>query len=692
MLQTKTDSLLEELNEGQREVVMATRGPVLVLAGAGSGKTRALTHRIAYLVEQNIARPNEILAVTFTNKAAKEMKERVARLAGESRAKPMAIGTFHGLGVRILREQYRHTKRSAGFTILDAGDSEKLIRQALEKQGLSTKMWSPRQIKHQISRAKNELVSPEVMLTKAAGENEAIAAKTYAVYQQLLAENDGYDFDDLIGETIGLLSAQAQVRDRYRQTWRFLSVDEYQDTNPAQDYLLKLLLNEEKNICVVGDDYQAIYSWRGARVDHILNFESVFPDCRVIYLTRNYRSTNNILTAANAVIAENKEQKHKELWTKTAGGEPVRLIEMPGDREEASFVKNAISRLVDSGAAAGQCAILYRTNAQSRLFEEQFIRYGMPYTIVGGLRFYERAEVKDAMAMLQLTINPRSFLALQRLVKILAAGVGNKTLSRLEEYARANGLPVMAVLGEAEILSDRQRAALTPIYEAWREGRKPGQNNAGEKLQIMLKRSGYYQYLQKLPDKEERAANVEELLNVAAEYKDVASLVEAAALMSDIDEAPETTDRVLCLTLHAAKGLEFDHVFVVGCEEGLLPHRNSFDTPRQIEEERRLMYVGMTRAKKSLVLTRAVYRGVHGELMTQLPSRFLADLPEEVENKEDRDRMMATGDDEEPIYVDNEIGDMVTHAVYGRGVVIEVRGSTVTCVFEGHGVKMITQK
>lgn len=702
------------LNEQQRKVVEAIYGPVLVLAGAGSGKTRALTHRIAHILQNKLSDPENILAVTFTNKAAAEMRERVAQLTGSQEKTPTAISTFHSLGAKILREQYRHLDRTAGFTILDSGDSERMVKQSLDSLGMSAKQWPPKQIRNKISRAKNDLLSPVDIEAGSGSYDDEVVAKVFSKYQRLLAQHDAYDFDDLIAEPIKLLDSAMDVRRVYQLRWQFVSVDEYQDTNPAQDALLKLLLNDDKNLCVVGDDYQAIYSWRGAKVDHILKFEKRYPNCTTIYLTQNYRSTPKIIEAANVIIAENKTQKHKELWTDIKKGSPVQVACLATDYDEAKLIGHAVENYISEGGNAEDIAVLYRTNAQSRLFEEYFVRHHIPYVIIGGIRFYERAEVKDALALLQLWVNPNNLLSLKRLTGVLARGVGPKTIDKLAEQARETGLAPAQLLRATGTLTDRQEAGLAPLKRALLAADELDPETARDILSTLVTVSGLVDHLKRLPDGDERLENIDELLSVAARHKDAGMFLEEAALMSDSDTAKKTDGgqgRVSCMTLHAAKGLEFKNVFVAGCEENLLPHRNSQLSEKDIEEERRLLYVGMTRARESLTLTYASLRSWHGETTPQLPSRFLESLPEGVERLVQPSYSTAgmgsgsftagsshvpiRGNGEnsavkEAVYEEREVGDLIQHPIFGRGVVIEVQGSTVTCVFEGHGMKTIS--
>jgi DNA helicase II / ATP-dependent DNA helicase PcrA len=693
--------ILSSLNEQQQQVVQATHGPVLVLAGAGSGKTRALTHRIAYILQQKIASPHQILAVTFTNKAASEMKERVQQLMRSPEYTPASIGTFHSIGARMLREQAAFHPRSKTFVIVDAKDSERLVRQALKELDLSVREWNPRTLKHRISEAKNTLQSPDDIANASASPADEVLSRVFTRYEALLAKQDAYDFDDLLRVPTDILSRYDNVRTAYQQRWRFLSVDEYQDTNPLQEQLLTLLLGPEKNICVVGDDYQAIYSWRGANVDHILRFESRYPQCHVIYLTQNYRSTPHILEAANMVIAENTQQKHKKLWTGKREGDAVRVVAVPTDRHEARFVRTCIEDHLNRGGALKDCTILYRTNAQSRLFEEEFLTHRIPYTIIGGFRFYDRREVKDALAFLHFWVNPASRLGFDRLADALLSRVGPKTIDRWEKQATERHISLERFIVE----ESRQRPQLQPLAKAYTAARQTFPNeekHVSDLLRLLLTKSGYLDMLAREADGEERLENIEELLNVTSAYTSVETFLEDASLLSDIDTLEEVQDRVTCMTLHAAKGLEFPVVFLAGCEEGLLPHSNSIDKPASLEEERRLMYVGITRAQQLLTITHALQRFSAGEMQPQSPSRFLASLPDTVvregtntqeqEHEGLHDFLFHTSKTEpinEPIMLTVSQGEFVSHPRFGRGVVVDIQGGNVTCVFEGYGVKII---
>ncbi|MEX0649547.1 MAG: UvrD-helicase domain-containing protein [Candidatus Andersenbacteria bacterium] len=697
---------LHGLNEQQQQVVQATHGPLLVLAGAGSGKTKALTHRIAYLLTQGIAAPHQIAAVTFTNKAAKEMKERIGRLLPSSDLLPSAVSTFHSLGVKLLREQVIYTARAKAFTIMDSSDSEKIVRTTLKEQNISLRDVSPRTMRQRISTAKNAGQTPQHILTHAENPSDELLGRSFARYEELLAKSNAYDFDDLLLEPVRLLDQHPEVRAMYQARWRFLSVDEYQDTNPIQDRLLRLLLGSEQNICVVGDDYQAIYSWRGANVDHILRFEQHYPNCQVIYLTQNYRSTPQILEAANVVIAHNTEQKHKELWTTNKTGNSVQLNTLASDRQEAGWVREQIQDHVREGGQLRDCAILYRTNAQSRLFEEEFLTHRMPYTIVGGFRFYDRREIKDALAFLYAWINPSARLPLERIASALLQRIGPKTIDRWENAAQQQGIPLRTYILQEATTKPQLRA----LAKAFRQAEGKEYEHVSDLLRDLLITSGYIDSLKSDPEGEEREQNIEELYTVASAYTDLETFLEDVALLSDLDTMEESSDRVTCMTLHASKGLEFPVVFVVGLEEGLLPHINSFDSQASMEEERRLLYVGMTRARQKLMITHAAQRYRAGEMTPQLPSRFLDHLPEQVERISHSSALSGLAFDNdasddlhsfllqatpavvtsgEPVMTHVSAGEFVNHPQFGRGVVIDTTGQYITCVFERHGVKQV---
>ncbi|OGY30886.1 MAG: hypothetical protein A3C02_03410 [Candidatus Andersenbacteria bacterium RIFCSPHIGHO2_02_FULL_45_11] len=690
--------ILEGLNEEQQKVVLATHGPVLVLAGAGSGKTRALTHRIAYLIEQGIAHPQQILAVTFTNKAAAEMRHRIEKLLGSPANTPRSVSTFHAMGAKMLREQPGAHGRSRGFSILDMSDSEKLVRKALKDNNYSLKEWSPQAVRGMISKIKHD--SPDIPdFSNPQKPSEEVLAKILPIYERLLSEHDAYDFDDLLRIPLKMLREVPSVRAYYQSRFKFVSVDEYQDTNAMQEEIISLMLGPEKNVCVVGDDYQSIYSWRGANVDHILQFEQRNPGCTTIILTQNYRSTPNILEAANKVIEQNIEQKHKKLWTTRTSTQAVQVRTLPSDRGEATWVCNQIGEHVRSGRRLKDCAVLYRTNAQSRLMEEQFLTHRIPYTIVGGFRFYDRKEIKDALALLSFSLSLSSRIHFERIASVLLTRVGPKTIDKWEQGARNSGLTLGIYLAQETDRSDLKKI-IAAIYRA----KQTNHERVSDLLRALLTDTGFMTALAALPDGKERIENVEELFNVAAAYTTTEAFLEDTALLSDLDRLETETDRVTCMSLHASKGLEFPLIFIIGCEEGLIPHGNSFNSPSSIEEERRLLYVGMTRAQDKLTITTSAYRFMGGEMTPQAPSRFLSDLPENVERSQENifnvqqnshTNSPESWDDisdflhDEPTLVQPMSGSYVSHPQFGKGVIIGTIGEMLTCVFEGHGVKSV---
>lgn len=688
--------LLDPLNNEQREIATSFHGPILVLAGAGSGKTKALTHRMANMIQENVATPQEILAVTFTNKAAKEMKERLKKLVGSPDKTPTAIGTFHSLGVKILRETANFHNRPSGFTILDTKDSERIVKEAMQKTGISIKQISLKTARSRISFAKNSLRTPQDLSISDSPIDQDIS-RIFAQYERLLLQHQAYDFDDLLLVPLTIFEQHPDIRGVYQKRWRFLSVDEYQDTNAPQEKLLRLLLGPEKNICVVGDDYQAIYSWRGANVDHILQFEATYPACKVIYLTQNYRSTAPILEAANQVIAVNKHQKHKQLWTKASGGLPISLTRLQSETHEANYIREQIMAHKEAGGKLNDCVLLYRTNAQSRVFEEEFLTHRIPYTIVGGFRFYERREIKDALAFLTLLVNPSSIIAFRRLAESYLQGVGPKTIQTMSDEATAQAVPIVNLLQAHAV----KKQGLVLLAQTLEEGAEllSKQPTVADLLSHMLNKSGYMKHLKTEVDSEERLENIEELLNVTALYTNLELFLEEVALLSDIDSLNTGNDKVTCMSIHAAKGLEFPLVFMVGLEEGLLPHINSLSDHAALEEERRLMYVGMTRAKQRLVITHAVSRAMRGETTMQIPSRFLQDLPKETLTETSatdslpsflnylaQEPTLETIEDDMSVATFS-VNDFVRHPVFGKGVVIALQGKFMTCIFESFGVQ-----
>ena len=631
MNQGNLHPILEGLNDRQREAVISTDGPVLVISGPGSGKTRALTHRIAYLISNGID-PGSILAVTFTNKAAEEMRHRVAALlAGTSHLTPNTspfIGTFHSFAAFLLRREAGKIGYRPNFTIYDEGDRMALLKEVMKELGVSSERIAPPVVAAIISNLKNDLTAwDEYEGREAADPFGRTMAKIYEAYQQRLAFANALDFDDLIFHAARLLSEQPTVRARWQDRYRYLHVDEYQDTNTSQYELIKLLAEKHRNLFVIGDEAQAIYGWRQADYRNILNFEHDWPQAKVILLEENYRSTPEILAAANRLIAKNLGQKPKNLWTTNPSGERPAIRAHEDERAEAEFIAEEIASLYrQNGLAWRDCAVLYRTNAQSRALEEAMIEHDIPYAIVGGIRFFERREIKDLIAYLRYLQNPDDLLALKRIVNVPARGIGPKTfLAYLS--ARTPGLPA-----KDQKNIGRFEATVAKLREGLAE------KTLAEFLRFLIKTIGYREYLAEISaDGEARIENIEELVSVARKYDALAisqamqTLLEEMALAADQDDIKAEDDTVKLMTLHSAKGLEFPVVFIAGLEEGLLPHAKSISNGRaELEEERRLCYVGMTRARRRLCLTWAITRTLFGERQVNMPSRFLRELPEEL--------------------------------------------------------------
>ncbi|MEI7771254.1 MAG: UvrD-helicase domain-containing protein, partial [Chloroflexales bacterium] len=641
------EDLFSGLNPAQRRAVEAVDGPVLVLAGPGSGKTRVLTHRIAYLIREVGVDPYSILAVTFTNKASREMRERLDALVGPADAHALTAGTFHSLCARFLRRDIVHLGRERDFAIYDSDDQERLMRRVLRELNLDEKKNPPRAIHARISSAKNELVSPAEFARLNRTYADEIAARCYERYQKLLRESNALDFDDLLVEMVHIFELFPEVLARYQERYAYLLVDEYQDTNRVQYTLVRQLAGGRRNLFAVGDDDQSVYGWRGADIRNILQFEQDYPDAQVILLEQNYRSTQAILDAAQAVIAGGGKKKHvKKLWTENGAGLQVSLHEGYDQDEEANFVADEIARLVASGDYRyGDCAVMYRMNAQSRALEESLIARGVRYQIVGGTRFYERKEIKDVLAYLRLAYNPYDSVSLGRVLNWPGRGIGERTEAELLRWAIELGVPVFQALRELESdtpssLSARTKGALLSFL-AGIDGLIAARAELPliELIDLILGRMDVRAALLKDYDAEEaedRWSNVQELRNVAAEYgglpieSQLPTYLEEIALVAEVDKMDGKADAVTCITLHQAKGLEYPAVFLVGMEEGLLPHSRSSDDRDKVEEERRLLYVGMTRARQRLYLCYAFRRVSYGRVNVSTPTRFLADIPKQL--------------------------------------------------------------
>jgi len=712
--------ILAELNPAQREAVEAISGPVLILAGPGSGKTRVITHRVAYLVRVCGVNPHRIMAVTFTNKAARVMTERLNRLVSGS-VKDLTLGTFHAICARILRVDGKAIGIDSKFVIYDDDDQISLLKRSLQELNLDPKQYAPRALLSAISAAKSQMLTPADYLQHSRSYFEEVVQRVYECYQRLLTESSALDFDDLLMKTVHLFRQSPELLSRYQSRYLHLQVDEFQDTNLVQYELMKQLAGKYRNICVVGDPDQSIYSWRSADLRNILNFEKDYPEAKVVLLEQNYRSTRMILETASHVISANQQRKPKNLWTDNEPGVPTAVIETYTEQEEAQFVVNEIDNLVSQGEVEpGDCAVTYRTNAQSRALEEAFIRYGTPYKLVAGTRFYERREVKDVIAYLRFIQNPYDTVSLLRIINVPQRGIGQRSLDELRQWARSQDIPEYRALQlltkppetGAQLPSSPRTVRALAGFADMMEGliTRSQELNLVDLFDSVVESSGYRQYLSGLVDGEERWENILELRTVAQEYRDLKSpeglsaLLESVALVSDVDGLNESVDAVTLITLHQAKGLEFPVVFIVGMEDGILPHFKSIDDPEQLEEERRLCYVGITRAKKRVYLVRAFRRSLMGSSTVNRPSRFLRDIPPQLISSgsswEDEDSQIATA-----VYTWNKAtapelpapelkaGDHVRHVQFGDGIVVSCQpvkdDAEVVVAFDGEGVKRL---
>ena len=730
-------SIYDTLNPPQREAVAQTEGPVLILAGAGSGKTRVLTHRIAYLMEEKGVNPWNILAITFTNKAAQEMRERVDKLVGFG-SESIWVSTFHSACVRILRRHIDNLGYDTNFTIYDTDDQKSLMKDVCRKMNIDTKIYKERSLLAQISHAKDELLTPDDMEMKAAGDyNMKKVASVYREYQAALRKNNALDFDDLIVKTVELFEKCGAVLEYYQERFKYIMVDEYQDTNTAQFKFISLLAQRYQNLCVVGDDDQSIYKFRGANIGNILGFEHVFPDARVIRLEQNYRSTRNILNAANQVIANNTERKAKTLWTENEEGSKVHFRQFLNAYEEAEYVAGEIGKLKRNGLGNYRdCAILYRTNAQSRIFEEKFIAANIPYKLVGGVNFYARKEIKDLLCYLKTIDNARDDLAVQRIINVPKRGIGATTLGRVQDYADNMGISLYEALRVAEEVPSIGRSlskidGFVTFIQMLKS--KADVMTVEEILQEVIDSTGYVAELEAEDTEESRARieNIDELISKTVAYQEameeqnqpatLSGFLEEVALVADIDTVDPDQDYVLLMTLHSAKGLEFPKVFMVGMEDGIFPSHMtiSYGDDGELEEERRLCYVGITRAMKELTLTCAQQRMIRGETQYNRVSRFVREIPRELvdlghtiqEKKPKVEDMIPTpakyskmkeilqGRNYKPREfkvtkansLEYEVGDTVRHIKFGVGIVKEIveggRDYEVTVEFDKVGVK-----
>ncbi|HXF99119.1 MAG TPA: UvrD-helicase domain-containing protein [Gaiellaceae bacterium] len=689
------ETYLADLNEAQRAAVLHTEGPLLVVAGAGSGKTRVLTYRVAHLIRACGVKPNEILAITFTNKAAGEMRERLERMLGAT-ARAIWILTFHAACGRMLRREAQRLGYTSTFTIYDDQDQVRLVKACLEELGKDPKRFSPRGIHAQISRAKNELVSPAEYRARVASFWDQTVAEVYELYQRRLHASNAVDFDDLLMLTVEVFERFPEALARWRKAFRYVLVDEYQDTNHAQYRLLQLLAGEHRNLCVVGDPDQSIYAFRGADIRNIMEFERDFPGTRVIALEQNYRSTNRILRAANALIEHNRERKPKRLFSELGEGLAVRVVEVEDEHAEARFVAAEVASLLKEGVAGSEIAVFYRMNAQSRVLEDVLVRQQIPYQVIGGPRFYERAEIRDALAYLAVLVNPSDAGSLLRIANRPRRGIGAASLARLVAHAEATGRTLFQALADPEAAGVAAASArAVRAFHATMESlmaRAP-ELPVDELLERVLERTGILEALEaeRTIEARGRIENLQELVGVAREYRQraeeptTAGFLQEVALLSDQDTIRDEGGLVTLMTLHNAKGLEFRAVFMVGMEEGVFPHARALEE-QGVEEERRLCYVGMTRARERLTLTHASARTLFGSRTYNLPSRFLDELPEEAERERLRPASWlsygapaASAPQPRP-GIALSTGDAVRHASLGEGVVTALEPGGVVVV------------
>jgi DNA helicase-2/ATP-dependent DNA helicase PcrA len=718
-----------DLNDEQLEAMTHDKGPALILAGAGSGKTRVVTYRIIRLMEERGILPFHMLAVTFTNKAAQEMRDRVANLAGNAKSKELLIGTFHSLCLRILKVHAPILGYKPGFTIYDDSDQKALIKECLWDLKFDEKQVHPNAVHSHISAAKNELLTPKQYPEVAAGHFQEKVALLYPLYQTKLKENNAMDFDDLLFNGVNILRDNPQVLEEYRKRFQYIAVDEYQDINTAQYQLISMIAHPLNNLCVVGDPDQSIYGWRGADIRNILKFEHDFPGAKIFKLQQNYRSTKSIILAAQAVIRNNSQRKEKELFSLRETGEVPTYYQAEDDKDEAEFVlKTIYERLGEPGRSYRHVAILYRTNAQSRVLEDACRRHNIPYIIVGGLKFYDRKEVKDMLAYFHVLVNPQDSVSLRRMINVPIRGIGSGTVAKIEEYSKKQDLTLLdgvrqaAVSGEFPKKASQALANFVTMMDgliAERDLTKPS-----EFVRKVLERSGYLTDLaaDDTLESKMRAENLKELVNSVADYESTAETptlggyLDQVSLVADVDKLEDKKNCVTLMTMHNAKGLEFPIVFITGMEEGLFPHNNSMEQDKDVQEERRLCYVGMTRARDILYLTGAACRYVYGTPQWRSPSRFLSEIPKDMiqvtgkaarivategglyevaDPKKDFDELKDPEWDEDGV-APYALGDTVRHKKFGKGMVISLMGAgddlKVTVSFPNHGKKQLLAK
>jgi len=729
--------ILENLNDKQIEAVTHFEGPLLVIAGAGSGKTRALTHRIAYLIQERGVSPWNILAVTFTNKAAQEMKGRLVKLlsrkvkvpfggtfedllsvndfSGHDRNLP-TVGTFHSICVRILRKHLHLLDYENSFAIYDETDQQIVVKRIMEDMMIDSKRINPKAVLSHISNAKNQLIGAKEYKNYAHDFFSEKVAEIFPAYQDMLRKNNALDFDDIIMLTVELFQKFPEILNNYQEKFKFISVDEYQDTNKAQYTLIKLLASRYKNICVIGDEDQSIYSWRGATIQNILDFEKDYPNTRVVVLEQNYRSTQNILDAAHCVISKNMQRKEKKLWTEKDGGNKIEYMLAENERHEGELIAQKIETLLRDSEYPNynNFVVLYRTNAQSRILEEVFMRYAIPYKIVGGIKFYSRKEIKDILAYLRLIQNPDDSVSLFRIINVPSRKFGEKSLETVQNFARIHDISMFKAMISADQIPELQKGKnetiekFVKLIKGLQELNKT--HSASAMIKYVLEKTGYKQMLNdNTIENESRLENISELISVATKYDkldpstSLSIFLEEISLITDLDQVDNKDNAVTFMTVHSAKGLEFPYVFIAGLEEGIFPHNRSLLDRNELEEERRLMYVAMTRAMDGLFLLHASERMLYGEFKSNPPSQFLADINEDLlENNIGFGRRRHTQienigetpvpiEAEEGLEIELGVGDRVYHNIFGNGIVVAVQGGVVTVAFEDSkvGVKKL---
>lgn len=682
---------LEYLNDRQKEAVLYGDGPLLILAGAGSGKTSVLTKRVAYLIKERNISPKNIVAITFTNKAAKEMKERIIKEVGKE-GYDIQISTFHSFGLRIIKENYEKLGYEKNFTIIDSDDSLTVVKKILKDMGIDTTRFNPKFIKNQISSCKNEMVTPEKYKNLVNDELSDITYKVYKKYQDTLLRNNSLDFDDLLIKPIELFNKYKEVLENYQELFKYVFIDEYQDTNEAQYILSKMISAKYKNICVVGDDAQSIYSWRGANFKNILNFEKDYKNAKVILLEQNYRSTKTILNAANSVIKNNINKKDKNLWTDNETGEKIKYVRTNDEKDEASYVTREIRNLVNNGVSLDDIAVLYRTNAQSRTIEEGFLNSNIPYRIVGAFAFYSRKEIKDLLAYLKLIYNTKDDVSLMRIINYPKRKIGAKTIENLSMDAVLNGTSMFDVISSGKelefkklILEMKEKSEVLSLTET---------------IDMVLDKSGIKSELESEHTLEAdiRLENLNEFKSITKTFEEesgIASLedfLNEVSLVSDVnDQKNDNSPKVTLMTIHAVKGLEYKYVFVIGMEENIFPHVNSCEEDGGIEEERRLCYVAITRAKEKLYLVNALRRMLYGKTSVNMPSRFINEIDKDLIDAPEKKMINMKFNKKEAFNNDNGLktGDNVIHDIYGPGVVVNVDKSIATIAFKGQGIKKL---